>query len=97
VSNCQKRMGVNHLRPRVSHDFSDLGLHLRLIAVDPTFAAGRLVFSERAFERPLPGKRKKLPTIIAKRFYTMVASAVQVDHHADRVDFPLDSVHVILG
>jgi hypothetical protein len=61
--------------------------------MDRTFSAGGLLFPEGASERSLAGIRIELLAVFAPFFAAMVASAVHIDHDADRVDFPLYPFH----
>src|SRR5450759_3476733 len=89
----QERMPPGHPRPREPHHLADPRLHLRLVTVDRTAAAGRLLFPEGALPDPPFSVGGQLPAVRAGLLYAVMAPAVEVDHEPDGSDFPLQPFH----
>ena len=86
----QNRVGEEHARPGVAHyppDFFTLSRH---IAMHQAFAAGGLVFLERAMTQALKGVGEELLTIITEPFFASVSiPAKTMEHYFHSPGFPL--------
>ena len=69
----------NHTRTGIAHNLTYLRLHLRLVAVDRTDLASRLLLSELAMVQTLTGIVKQGRTLFAKPFVARVLFPITVD------------------
>ena len=73
-------MTPGHAGAGIAHDHANLVTQLRLIAVDRTVAAGRLVFLERTILKPQPGVFHQFPALMAEPLGVVMVPAVESDH-----------------
>ena len=90
----EERVAIEHPGARVTHDLPDLLPHIRLVAVDGTFGAGRLAGTEGTAFETSEGVVAELPAVLTQvATRRVVCTTVERDHRADRPLFSLDPGH----
>ena len=85
----------HHARTFITHGFTHLFLHVRLITMDRTLLASRFVFTEFAMIQTLIGIVEKDRAIFAKPFaYMLFSMAVNLDHLLYGSVFPFNASHL---
>ena len=81
-------MFIEHSRPGIAHDLSDLGSHLGLITVDRTVVTRRFAFLQWApFNALLGVYQERLASRTEGALRMMLALTVHADHRFNRSDF----------
>lgn len=86
----QNRIGQNHSRTDITHDFLDLPPHAGFIAVDRAFSTGRFIFLKRTPCEALKSICQQCFTFAAQSALgMMLVPAIAPDHHFNGFRFPL--------
>ena len=90
VYDCQNRMPEEHPWSGVSHDVPDLVAFFRLVTMNRTVRAGRLVRAERAAVESAEGVIEQRLTLRAETAASsMMAAAIDADHFRDCLLFDI--------